>query len=65
MGDEDLFCALASAGMADFVRQARSSVCFAGPGIQEVVAQAIVDARSATNAPFARESPRVILFDTK
>ena len=46
MGNEGLFCALASSGMADFVRQARSSVCFAGPGIQVVVAQAIADVAS-------------------
>lgn len=46
MGNEGLFCALASTGMADFVRQAQSSVCFAGPGIQVVVAQAIVDVAS-------------------
>ena len=42
MGDEGLFCTLASTDMADFVRQAKSSVCFAGPGIQLVVADAIV-----------------------
>ena len=46
MGNEGLFCALASTDMADFVRQAQSSVCFAGPGIQVVVAQAIVDVAS-------------------
>lgn len=46
MGNEGLFCALASSDMADFVRQARSSVCFAGPGIQIVVARAVADVAS-------------------
>ena len=46
MGNEGLFCALASTGMADFIRQAQSAVCFAGPGIQVVIAQAIVDVAS-------------------
>jgi hypothetical protein len=46
MGSEGLFCALGSTGMAQFVREAQSSVCFAGPGIQLEVASAIVDVAS-------------------
>jgi hypothetical protein len=34
MTDTDLFCHLTSDAIADFIREAQGSVCYAGPGIQ-------------------------------
>jgi len=39
-----LFCSLSSSSIADLIRPARHAVCFAAPGIQSVVAQAMVEA---------------------
>lgn len=39
-----LFCSLSSASIADQIRSAKRAVCYAGPGIQIDLAQAMVDA---------------------
>ena len=44
MDNEGLFCSLASADMALFVQGASRSICYAAPGIQVNVAQAMVKA---------------------
>lgn len=43
MNAEALFCTLGSADIARLIRSARQSVCYAGPGIQLEVAQAMVE----------------------
>jgi len=47
MSNGVLFCNLTSKSIADFIRSARHSICYAGPGIQTQPAQAIVDKTSA------------------
>ncbi len=43
MSTDALFCTLASADIARFIRSAKQSVCYAGPGIQKEVAQAMLE----------------------
>lgn len=43
MTTDSLFCSLSSQSIADFIRSARQSVCYAAPGIQPDVAQAMVE----------------------
>lgn len=43
MGNDALFCHLSSSGIADLVRLAQGSVCYAGPGIQMEPALAMLD----------------------
>lgn len=43
MNTDALFCSLSSQRTADLIRAARQSVCYAAPGIQPNVAQAMVD----------------------
>ena len=40
---EHLFCTLDSAGIAQLIRTAKHSVCYAGPGIQLEPAQAMAE----------------------
>ncbi len=42
MTNDALFCTLDSQAIADKIHSAVSAVCYAGPGIQPVVAQAMV-----------------------
>lgn len=44
MTDASLFCALSPTRIAEMIRTAQQAVCYAGPGIQVEVAQAMVDA---------------------
>ncbi len=46
MVEGGMFCALSSADMASVVRDAKQTICFAGPGIHLPVAQAMRDAIS-------------------
>lgn len=41
MSNEALFHTLTSADIAGFIESAKGAVCYAGPGIQEEVAQAL------------------------
>lgn len=43
MSAEALFCSLSSKRIADLIRSAKRAVCYAGPGIQTDVAQAMVE----------------------
>lgn len=43
MSTDALFCSLSSQRIADLVRSARQAVCYAAPGIQSDVAQAMVE----------------------
>ena len=43
MNTEALFCSLSSQRIADLIRTARQSVCYAAPSIQSDVAQAMVE----------------------
>ena len=43
MRDDALFCVLSSLRIAELVRSARRAVCYAAPGVQSDVAQAMVD----------------------
>lgn len=43
MNNGELFCHLSSAGIAALIRSAEGSVCYAGPGIQQEPAQAMVE----------------------
>ncbi len=43
MSTDALFCTLNSDGIAHFIRSAKQSVCYAGPGIQKEVAQAMLE----------------------
>ena len=40
MNTDALFCSLSSQRIADLIRSARQSVCYAAPGVQLAVAQA-------------------------
>lgn len=44
MNIDALFCSLSPQGIAESVRLAQRSVCYAGPGIQLALAQAMVRA---------------------
>ena len=43
MSDDALFCSLSSLRIAELIRSAQRAVCYAGPGIQPEVAQAMVE----------------------
>ena len=43
MSADALFCSLTSIRIADLIRSAQQAVCYAGPGIQSEVAQAMVE----------------------
>lgn len=43
MSADALFCSLSSSRIAELIRSAQRSVCYAGPGIQPDVAQAMVE----------------------
>lgn len=43
MSSDALFCSLSSQSVADLIRSARQAVCYAAPGIQSDVAQAMVE----------------------
>ena len=45
-----LFCTLNSADIANFIEQAKHSVCYAAPGIQKEVAQAMLKVESRLGA---------------
>src|SRR4051812_28941090 len=42
MKTDALFCTLGTAQIADFIRSAQRSVCYAAPGVQPEVAKALV-----------------------
>jgi hypothetical protein len=46
MSADPLFCSLSSIRIADLIRSAQQAVCYAGPGIQSDVAQAMVETAS-------------------
>ena len=43
MSTDALFCSLSSMRIAEIVQSAQHTVCYAGPGIQSNVAQAMVE----------------------
>lgn len=43
MNADALFCSLSSKRIAELIRSAQHAVCYAGPGIQSDVAQAMVE----------------------
>lgn len=43
MSTDALFCSLSSQRIADLIRSARQSVCYAAPGVQSGVAKAMVE----------------------
>lgn len=43
MNQDELFCHLSSAGIAELIRTAEGSVCYAGPGIQQEPAKAMAE----------------------
>jgi ribosomal protein S15P/S13E len=43
MSIEALFCSLSSKRIAELIKGAQQAVCYAGPGVQQVVAQAMVE----------------------
>ncbi|MGO8756285.1 MAG: hypothetical protein ACLQHK_13795 [Gallionellaceae bacterium] len=50
MSTDALFCILSSTKIAELIRSANRSVCYAGPGIQEEVAKAILSVSSKLGA---------------
>jgi len=44
MHTDSLFCSLSSFSIADLIRSARQAICYAGPGMQQNVAQAMLEA---------------------
>lgn len=53
MGYDALFCTLTSADIARFIESAKKSVCYAAPGVQDVVAQSLL-------AVMARTGPEML-----